>query len=706
MSFDSNHLDHSNTTHIEKTDIYHQDIQYSEPHHDAKGKKKQRLPEVNPNEPCFIQQLSVEVMLHIFARLDPISLATVAKVCHFWRQMVMDDSCWRDAFVSYFGRLPFKRLSTESWKTEYVLRTHLIRKWTKSRGTVMSFQPKIGSIESMHVDFENASMLVSSAEQGIAVKCNVATGKVHQRHPFYSTHDNIRLPITATLIEKDRILWGFDAGYITLSTSKKGLIVFSDFHQGPVSLLCLPKQTHDVVISGGLDGTVKLWDVATTSCAWTFSSSKTPTCIKTSVDHRLIVGYDDGSVAVWLLNLNQLVRLHRNNRIEGFEENKRAWIDSLEKNKRWIHAPAKTHAAVHSMSYDPETHALMVAYTGKSQVCKYNLDTGACLAVFDHRRPVTCMKWDKTVPSTLISLESALIRSTSKQRKAGTRIHLSSASTTASVPSPDQGAKTTHLLVTGDDLGTLYLWDSNQDHPKTPVRTLSEGHITAISCIYLDAFKLVTGSDDGWIRVWDPLTGINLCTLGNKIPKHAPVDRSDVHVMRVKNLWCSHDYRGVATIGHQVKVWDFSPDKQFLTRPLKPKSNRPITRDRFRYEIKDEVKESMDKIASEKQDREREEKELNKLSLGGLTDEEMLDYAMMLSQQEHTPSSDFVDVDDEELMKAVIASLNVNQHTSSSDQSEWNEEEWPTVSEATSIQDEDDMDEDMRYILELSKTDK
>lgn len=33
----------------------------------------------------------------------------------------------RDAFISYFGRLPYKRLSLESWKTEYILRTHLIR---------------------------------------------------------------------------------------------------------------------------------------------------------------------------------------------------------------------------------------------------------------------------------------------------------------------------------------------------------------------------------------------------------------------------------------------------------------------------------------------------------------------------------------------------------------------------------------------------
>lgn len=45
------------------------------------------------SQPCFIQQLSVEIITHIFARLDPISLATVSKVCNYWRHIVNNDNC-------------------------------------------------------------------------------------------------------------------------------------------------------------------------------------------------------------------------------------------------------------------------------------------------------------------------------------------------------------------------------------------------------------------------------------------------------------------------------------------------------------------------------------------------------------------------------------------------------------------------------------
>lgn len=70
-------------------------------------------------------------------------------------------------------------------------------------------------------------------------------------------------------------------------------------------------------------------------------------------------------------------------------------------------------------------------------------------------------------------------------------------------------------------------------------------------------------SDDGWIRVWDPLTGYLVNVMGNKIPRHAPIDRNDISLTRVSRICCD-DYRGVANVGHEIKTWDFSPEKQLL----------------------------------------------------------------------------------------------------------------------------------------------
>ena len=123
---------------------------------------------------------------------------------------------------------------------------------------------------------------------------------------------------------------------------------------------------------------------------------------------------------------------------------------------------------------------------------------------------------------------------------------------------------------------------------------------------------------------------------------------------------------------------------------------------------------------------------LSKLTLEGLSDEEMLHYALMLSQDTSAPDvapqpsithDDYVD-DDEELLKAVIASLNVDQDTNekssfvgssnasnhsdagSSDRDEWiSATEFETTNLAATHE-KNEIDKDLLYVLELSKTEK
>jgi hypothetical protein len=43
----------------------------------------------------MINNVPMEVLIHIFARLDPSSLIFTAQVCKFWRHIVKDDACCR-----------------------------------------------------------------------------------------------------------------------------------------------------------------------------------------------------------------------------------------------------------------------------------------------------------------------------------------------------------------------------------------------------------------------------------------------------------------------------------------------------------------------------------------------------------------------------------------------------------------------------------
>ena len=73
--------------------------------------------------PCYFQQLSVEIITHVFARLDPTSLATVAKVCQHWRHIATDDTCCKyTCYISCYI-LELKRkdgIKGRNWLNGYI----------------------------------------------------------------------------------------------------------------------------------------------------------------------------------------------------------------------------------------------------------------------------------------------------------------------------------------------------------------------------------------------------------------------------------------------------------------------------------------------------------------------------------------------------------------------------------------------------------
>jgi hypothetical protein len=192
--------------------------------------------------------------------------------------------------------------------------------------------------------------------------------------------------------------------------------------------------------------------------------------------------------------------------------------------------------------------------------------------------------------------------------------------------------------------------------------------------------NFLTYSMDGWIKVWDPISGINIKILHNKIPRSAAVDRTDIDLFAVRRIVCT-DYIGVAIIGNKIKSWDFSPDKQLLNRrKLRPKKsnhagNMYSSRGQLQAEIDEAVRASKSKIAEEKMAMEEASRAMHNLTLG-LSESEALEYAIMLSEEASMQGSPAVQAhdghndgteEDEELVQAVIASLESAEEEQGSD---------------------------------------
>lgn len=176
-----------------------------------------------------------------------------------------------------------------------------------------------------------------------------------------------------------------------------------------------------------------------------------------------------------------------------------------------------------------------------------------------------------------------------------------------------------------------------------------------------------------------------------------------------------------------------------------------------------EVKESKMMIEKERKERQKIEYEMSKWSLGGLSDDEIMEYALMISQEEHLDNDDDMthtapvslstnknkdnynsswlnsqstDYDeDEALLQAIKASLDLSQSAEPSSslnlkdstnctntQQQQQEQqylddinEWPSISDTVhqssksitgNNQIEDEYDEELQYVLQLSRQEK
>ena len=117
---------------------------------------------------------------------------------------------------------------------------------------------------------QNLHIHVYFDEIAMATKSDPSTGKT-ERSAMFGHEDAEPSPVSSMKMDGHQIIWGHYDGYITIttrtiSTSGRQLKRFIDIHEGPVTALTTSSTLHNVVLSGGQDGIVKIWDIASGRC--------------------------------------------------------------------------------------------------------------------------------------------------------------------------------------------------------------------------------------------------------------------------------------------------------------------------------------------------------------------------------------------------------------------------------------------------------
>jgi hypothetical protein len=149
---------------------------------------------------CWIAVLPNEILITILSHLDPIELSKVTAVCKRWNIIISDDSCWRLALQTAFGMLPSRRITSGSWRREYLTRRGLLKEWGKGRQAV-TFEPRIGKVQVAFMSWDDCRLYAGSVEKGMVSICQPLTGKVERESIFCGDEDRVPMQISVLKID-------------------------------------------------------------------------------------------------------------------------------------------------------------------------------------------------------------------------------------------------------------------------------------------------------------------------------------------------------------------------------------------------------------------------------------------------------------------------------------------------------------------------
>lgn len=286
--------------------------------------------------------------------------------------------------------------------------------------------------------------------------------------------------------------------------------------------------------------------------------------------------------------------------------------------------------AVNCLIYDPESRTCVTVYPTSSSLGlkRWSVKDLTVVCNFDNSHPseMTCAVWDRLVSG--------------------------------------KTEKNSSVLVTGDALGKICIWDipeSGSTPPLVPLRMISNAHQMSVSLLYVDPFKILSVDVSGVIRVWDLMT--TKCIRAFNVPKNIR-ESEELRENKTVHLVCVGPYQVIAAIGNSIRSWNFDSfyAGQFSGKKKKdkfrsssqsrihglPRSGSKLQSRSPRQQFLSEMREEISRVNEDREfeklliDRQtRQSIKFNGTSPGnksGLTEEEMISYAMMLSMEENQGS--------------------------------------------------------------------
>ncbi|KAF9647178.1 WD40 repeat-like protein [Thelephora ganbajun] len=401
----------------------------------------------------FLRELPVELALHILSYIDDLYelVGNVAGVCKHWRRLSNDNWLWKRMCQRWGFEVPLHLEASEDvavpgsakrhFKILYLQRMRWLHGGTPLRNHRLPIsQPDMGVVTSLAMDKD-------------WIVAGLADTKIH----VFSCRTGV---LSRTLVGCQGGVWAvwlIEKGSWSSPSPRK-----KNTNSGSAGW----GQKTSLVVSGGCDKVVRVWDVETGRCIHTLEGHRATIRCVSVLDHRPIAvsGSRDSTLRVWDIDSGQLLRV-----LEGHQSSVRCM----------------------------DAHGSIVVSGSYDNTCRvWDIDTGLCLHVLrGHLNQIYCVSYD------------------------GIRIASGGLDTHVRIWDPVSGACLALLqghtaLVCQIQLSPTILATGGSDGRVITfsLETYSilqriAAHDSSVTTLQFDENFLVTGGNDGRVRLFETKTG-------------------------------------------------------------------------------------------------------------------------------------------------------------------------------------------------------
>ena len=535
--------------------------------------------------------LPSELLLRIFSFLDPLSLDSAALVCKYTRTLI-DSTAFRNAFLEHYGRHVRFSAVGANWRSEYLTRSTVIRKFDRGRGRNISFDGKVATITHT-CRHSGSSILLGNQNNGLVSVADLITGKVQKDMLFPGPTRLTSIDVTAMSVSKYGVAYGFLNGVIAANIFAKNshnsstYRSFRQWHSSPVtSILMLQGNTPGAptILSGDSEGSLMIWD------------------------HRLSQG------------LSAQLKVSHHPIKDLFWDDRRSRCFALTSTMEFLLLDLS----------DPGVPTIIQSIccsdaVATDTICYMFCDARCSMMVVITQRHVLHVQFSEKSPPVLAKANHEF-----KDRVVAAALDPMEYEEDSGQP----GCGGRNFCIV-DRFGSVSVMDIRT---MTQISKFSSEHSATASTVSVNAFVVVIGFVDGAVHCFDILRAVPLRPLRTRIPKSDRIAQEDPLRTKVCCIGLHHkDPAGFITTGGQVYAFDFDPKsdmangkRKTLSRKKDVGSSKPMTGGASQSHIREVLRE----MRVKQSEMDAESAKVQKLGgdlLHELDETELMSYAAMLS---------------------------------------------------------------------------